>query len=287
MITSIIQDRFNTYQVNSLEQEENALKEIAQEIVLYGLSLAGLFEEALFQGGTALRILHQLPRFSEDMDFILNEPSSNFDWHKYIGSIEEICKEYGITPSVVDRSKANNNIKKLFIKDDSIGKLINLNFKHHAQKKITIKLEIDVNPPSGSTKEIKYLDFPLDFSVAAQDLPSGFAGKSHALLCRNYVKGRDWYDFLWYVAKGVMPNFNLLSNAINQIGPWQDKNISVTPNWYFEALSKKIKTINWEQAKADVQRFLNEREALQLKLWQEDFFLSKVEKLKSTVNDTL
>lgn len=280
MIKSIIQDRLDTYQVNHLEQEENALKEIAQEIILYSLSIAGLFEEALFQGGTSLRIIHKLPRFSEDMDFILRDKNARFDWQKYMNVIEEICKEYGIMPSISDRSKADNNIKKLFIKDDSFGQLINLHFKHHTQKKILIKLEIDVNPPAGSIAEIKYLDFPLDFSVATQDLASSFAGKSHALLCRKYVKGRDWYDFLWYVSKGIKPNLLFLSNAIDQIGPWQGKGINVTPSWYFEKLNKKIKAINWEQAKADVERFLNERESLQLKLWEESFFLSKLEKLK-------
>ena len=127
-MTDIIQNRLAKYQIKSIEQKENALKEIAQEIILYGLSIAGLFEEAMFQGGTALRILYQLPRFSEDMDFILNEPSPNFTWTKYIYSIEETCKEYGIMPSIIDRSKANNAIKKLFIKDDSFGKILNLNF---------------------------------------------------------------------------------------------------------------------------------------------------------------
>lgn len=283
-MNSIIQNRLKSYNINTLEQEENALKEIAQEIILYGLSVAGFFEEAMFQGGTALRILHGLPRFSEDMDFILNKPSSDFNWHKYIQVIDDICIEYGIVPSILDKSKASSNIKKLFIKDDSFGKLIDLNFTHHANKKILIKLEIDVNPPLGSQKEIKYLDFPLDYSIATQDLSSSFAGKSHALLCRKYIKGRDWYDFLWYVSKKITPNFKLLSNAVEQIGPWQNQKIIVTPKWYLTEMTKKIQTINWEQAKSDVERFLNDREILQLKLWHQDFFLSKVKKLESQLS---
>lgn len=283
MTESIVQKRLAKYQIKTIEQEENALKEIAQEIILYGLSVAGLFEEAMFQGGTALRILYQLPRFSEDMDFILNEPSPQFTWKKYINSIEETCKEYGIVPTITDRSKTDNVIKKLFIKDDSFGKILNLNFKKPMNKKILIKLEIDVNPPLGSTKKIQYLDFPLDYAVVTQGMSSSFASKSHALLCRSYAKGRDWYDFLWYITQGTIPNFNLLSNAINQMGPWQGQGLNVTPNWYLNELSKKINLIDWNQAKADVERFLNERERLQLKLWHAEFFQQKIKKLGNII----
>ena len=107
------------------------------------------------------------------------------------------------------------------LKDNSIGKIIDLTFKHYANKKLIIKLEIDTNPPLGSDLEIKFLDFPLDYSIVAQNLSSNFAGKIHALLCRNYTKGRDWYDFSWYISRKVTLNFKLLTNALRQQGPWQ------------------------------------------------------------------
>ena len=111
----------------------------------------------------------------------------------------------------------------MFLKDDSIGKMIDLSFVHHPGKKLTIKFEIDTNPPQGSNIDIKFLEFPLNCSIVAQDLSSSFAGKCHALLCREYIKGRDWYDFAWYVAKRISPNFEFLEHALYQQGPWANQ----------------------------------------------------------------
>lgn len=280
MNQSIIQEKLKEYNVSTIEQEKNAIKEIIQEVILYGLSTMAFFDNALFQGGTALRILYGLKRFSEDLDFILKKPDQNFNWKKYIDGIRTICEEYGIIADISDKSKNTVAIQKLFIKNDSIGKVIDLSFKNHSHSKITIKLEIDTNPPLGSTTEIKYLDFPLIHAVAAQDLASNFASKCHALLCRPYIKGRDWYDFLWYVSKNVTPNLILLQNALYQMGPWKNKKIDVTHRWFIEKLKQRIMTINWEDAKADVERFLNERDRQQLSLWQSDLFLDRAMKLE-------
>jgi hypothetical protein len=149
--------------------------------------------------------------------------------------------------------------------------------------KLQIKLEIDINPPGGSTYELKYLDFPLPFSIYSQDLPSLFASKSHALLCRDYTKGRDWYDFIWYVSMQETINFSLLNNAINQKGPWEDQNILVTPEWFTQKLREKIISINWDEARKDIARFLSPREADALAVWSKEFFLSRVDKLATSL----
>lgn len=280
---NLIQDRLGTYSLKSIEQEKDAIKEIMQEIILYGLSVGNFFETALFQGGTALRILHGLPRFSEDLDFILQKPDPNFNWSIYVKCIQNICEEYGIIPNITDKSKVDSTVKKLFLKDNSFGNILDLSFKHIAAEKITIKIEVDVNPPAGSIAQIKYLDFPLNYAILAQDLSSNFAGKSHALLCRKYVKGRDWYDFLWYVSKRVVPNFNLLRNAIYQVGPWEKKHVDLTPNWYITQLKEKVSKIDWNKAKLDVERFLNMEDRKQLSIWGKDFFIDRVEKLEQTI----
>jgi len=127
--------------------------------------------------------------------------------------------------------------------------------------------------------ELKYLDFPLPFSVNSQNLPSLFSGKCHALLCRGYTKGRDWYDFLWYVARETSINFTLLTCAIDQTGPWQNQKIIVTSDWLSKTLKQKIRNTDWETAKKDVARFLTPNTLKTLELWQEDFFISRVEKL--------
>ena len=157
---------------------------------------------------------------------------------------------------------------------------MNLSFiNSQNRRKLKIKLEIDCNPPAGSDFEYSYLDFPVDFEVCHQDLSSNFALKIHALLCRPYLKGRDWYDFSWYITQNVQPNRVLLSNAIAQYGPWKDKNIHVDRNWLTNILTDKIAEIKWDAAALDVKRFLNSIEQKNLSLWNVKFFMNKLNKL--------
>ena len=277
MRLDIIQSRLKTYNTKTVEDEEDALKEILQEIILYGLSCTNFFNFAAFQGGTSLRILHQLPRFSEDLDFILKKPDPNFNWDLYADKIIETCQEFGIEPEISDKSKVSTAVQKIFLKDNSIGKLINLNFKHHFQKKLKIKLEIDVNPPAGSDYTRHYVTFPLDYGLLSQDLESNFSGKCHALLCRDYVKGRDWYDFNWYLKKKIKPNLVFLGNALDQHGPWESQKIKITQQWLKDIFTQKIEEINWPQAALDVKPFLGALEKESLKLWSTDFFLSRLQ----------
>ncbi len=139
---------------------------------------------------------------------------------------------------------------------------------------------MDTNPPEGATFETKYLDYPFPFAVTVQDLPTLFAGKSHALLCREYVKGRDWYDFIWYVSRKAPLNYHFLTHACRQQGEWKGKNIVATKEWYLSAVKRKIETINWEEAKQDTARFLRRPALPSLDLWGPDFFLDRLEKLK-------
>ena len=284
-MNNIIENRLNRYNIKTLEDEENALKEILQEIALYALSTTSFFTKAKFQGGTSLRILHQLPRFSEDLDFILNQPDPEFHWDGYINQIINGFKVFSIDPEIVDRSKADKAVQKLFLKDNSIGKIINLKLKHHSHRKLLIKFEIDTNPPLHSEEEIKFLDFPIDFSILSQNLPSNFAGKCHALLCRPYVKGRDWFDFSWYITNETHINFKFLSSALNQTGPWKDSNLLINKNWLIEQLTLKIHALNWPQVSQDVARFINIEHQASLKLWNTEFFMSKLQKLARYLQD--
>lgn len=283
MTTDIIQKRLKSYKTKTPEDEQHALKEILQEIAIYALSEAGFFEKAIFHGGTALRILHKLPRFSEDLDFMLKQPDINFNWEPYLNVLTETFEQFGIKPEVTDKSRLDAAVKKMFLKDDSIGKLISLSFKHNPRKKHMIKFEIDANPPPGSTSEIKFLDFPLEFSLVAHDLTSSFAGKCHALLCRGHIKGRDWYDFSWYVANSITPNFKFLEAAINQQGPWSNQSIQITPEWFYRTMREKIQTIDWKIAAKDVEIFLNPQYKKTLALWSDAFFMSKLEKLNALI----
>jgi hypothetical protein len=216
-----------------------------------------------------------LPRFSEDLDFLLRRPDPLFAWSPYIAPIQRDCEAEGIHFEALDKSRVDNAVKKNFLKTDSVGTLIilDLPYSRQAAKKLRIKLEIDTNPPAGSALETHFLTFPGPATVTTQDLPSGFATKAHALLCRGYAKGRDWYDFLWYVDRRVSPNFPLLQNALAQVGPWAGQPLQVTGDWFVEKMRERILELDWKAVREDVRRFLPLRDQQGLNLWSAQFFL--------------
>lgn len=279
MSLDLIRERLLSYQLETTHEKEQALKEITQEIILMSLSRQDFFSHAEFHGGTALRILYGLQRFSEDLDFALLTPNSHFSLRPYLETLARELKAFGYDFEIKDRSAADNIVKKAFLKDDSIGKVLELT-QGPSSKKIKIKLEVDSNPPAGAKTEIKYLDFPLPFGVTAKDLPSSFAGKLHALLCRSYVKGRDWYDFIWYVSRKTPVNLVLLENALKQNGPWKDKAMKLTPKRLLDELDNKINHIDWQQAVRDIAPFIGAREQVSLKVWSPDFFHAEVERMR-------
>jgi hypothetical protein len=279
MSVEVIQQKLLGYQCQTVLEQDNALKEIAQEIALMALSRAGFFDVAAFQGGTCLRILYGLERFSEDLDFVLAQPDVNFNWDKYVKFMKDEFNVYGYTLEVTNKIKLEKAIKTAFLKADSKGGMLVIKDLRSNRPKLQIKLEIDTHPPDGSSFESKYLDFPLPYNVQTQDLPSLFASKNHALLCRPYTKGRDWFDFIWYVSRQTPINFLLLKNAIDQAGPWKDQNIQVNLGWYVKVLKRKIDETDWNDAKKDVARFLRPRELASLEVWSTEFFMSRVDKL--------
>jgi len=280
MNVKIIEDRLKQYSPASPREELNALKEIFQEIALFGLARANFFNKAAFQGGSCLRIAFGLNRFSEDLDFTLFERNSDFVWAPFLKTLQQEFNLYDLKFDVIDRSEADKAVKMAFLKDSSFGRVfIFTHPRGNADSNvIKIKLEVDTNPPKGSRFEKQFINFPSTFSITTQDLPSLFAGKCHALLCRQYIKGRDWFDFVWYVSRKIVPNYEYLTNTIDQQGPWRKQNIVVTKDWLIEALIEKIEQIDWDVAKRDAANFLRESESESLELWGKDFFLAMVKK---------
>ena len=276
----LLQQRLNSYEAANPVEEEQATREIFQEVALYALWRADFFEVAAFQGGTSLRILHGLPRFSEDLDFILKAPDPGFQWKPYLEKLLTGLLEFGLHSEAIDKSRMDQSVKRALLKNNSVSNQLDMSFdRNHLNRKLKIKLEIDVNPPNGSGFDYSYLDFPLDFEVCHRDLASNFSLKIHALLCRPYLKGRDWYDFNWYVKKGIHPNLPHLQAALYQHGPWQGQSMTVDQSRVKSALVDKVTAIDWKEATADVTRFLSTAEQQSLKLWSERFFLNKVEKI--------
>ena len=213
---SPLDSMLGAYDVRSLQDRKNAIKEVMQELVLCGLSRAGFFDRAAFYGGTALRIFYGLDRFSEDMDFSLTAPDETFNLAEWLGSIERELRAYGMNVEMEKRDKRiGSDIQSAFLKGNTREHLLvcypNESFSSGVprEERIKIKIEIDVNPPQFATFERRYQLLPSPYEVNLYDQSSLFAGKIHAVLCRswrNRVKGRDLYDYLFYLGRGAKVN---------------------------------------------------------------------------------
>jgi predicted nucleotidyltransferase component of viral defense system len=281
MIEGLIEARVRELQPANAVEQENAVQEIMQAFVLASLARCGFFSQAAFQGGTCLHMLYGMRRFSEDLDFLLRKADPRFRWEPCLRAVQEDCAQQNIRFEVQDRSRAGAAVRAAFLKTDSIGKVLQLDlpFSRQTSRRIKIKLEIDTNAPAGSACETKYLTFPVVSAITTQTLECGFATKSHALLCRPYVKGRDWYDFVWYVGRCTPLSYRLLANALRQVGPWAGRPTKVTRQWYLDAMRARIGRIDWRQARADVARFVPAPEQEGLRAWNAAFFSHLLEQL--------
>lgn len=287
-MTRIIEQMLQAYSPKSLEERKNAIKEVMQEIALCGLSRAGFFDKAVFYGGTALRIFHELDRFSEDLDFSLRDPDPNFRLQRFLPVLEREVQSFGIHMTVQQKEKSTiTNIQTAFMKGDTREHLLQFypgipsESGTAAGERIQIKLEIDINPPGFAAFENRYRLMPLPYAIALYDKPSLFAGKIHAVLCRgwkNRVKGRDLYDYVHFLSRGIPFNLEHLrerlvrSDAIKEGEPF-------TENEVRELLRERFSTVNYAQAREDVLPFIHN--PAMLDLWSVDFFTKITQELKA------
>lgn len=277
------------YKKESREEYLNALKEIVQEIALLGLWRAKFFEHAAFYGGTALRILYGLDRFSEDLDFSLLKKTSTFKLDAYNLAVQSELRAFGFDVSVSTKEKIQeSNIQSAFIKAGTLKQLINIKTPNRFLNEIAnnqmikIKMEVDIEPPPGFKTEAKYLLMPVPFSIVSYQKPDLFAGKLHAILCRswnNRVKGRDWYDLVWYVSRGIACRIEHLKERLIQSGHVPKGNV-LDELKLKKMLLERLDSVSIDQAKEDVELFVKNREAL--KVWSHDFFKEVIEKITVT-----
>ena len=275
-----------SYEIKNTNDEINALKEIIQELVLSGLSRSGFFDEAAFYGGTALRIFYKLDRFSEDLDFALLTPNKDFDLSKYFEYIDKELKAYGLNLEISTKQKYNEtNISSAFLKGDTLEHILKFfpNEENHqynkAIKNIKIKFEIDINPPKGATYEMKYKLLPSPHQVRLYDRSSLLAGKIHAILCRNWknrTKGRDLYDYVFFLANNINVNIELVKNKLID-SKFINKDEAFNLDILKTLLIKKFKEIDYKKAKEDVIPFIKDINSLEL--WNSDFFIKITEQL--------
>lgn len=287
----VVKQMLAQYDCHGQDDYIHALKEIIQEIALLGLWRAKFHEKAAFYGGSALRILYGLDRFSEDLDFTLLHKDNNFQLDSYNQAIEKELKGFGFEVTVEKKTKSKQSaIESAFIKANSKMQLLHIEApvhvtdKLHSMHTIKIKMKVDIHPPGKFSTESKTLLQPIPFSVNTVVLPDLFAGKIHAILCRPWVKrvkGRDWYDFVWYVSRGHAVNLVHLQERLVQSGAYQPGD-KLTLVQLQQLLIAKIETTDFANARVDVALFIKDQHVLAL--WSTAFFTDLVHRLKA-IND--
>jgi len=275
------------YQCRSLEDYLQALREIIQEIALLGLWRGKFFDKAAFYGGSALRILYGLDRFSEDLDFSLLAPMKDFDLSKYIAPLTKELEAFGFDVRVEQHAKSQKSaVESAFLKADTFDQLLIIEAAEdiikqvHRGHTLKIKLEIDTDPPPGFETQTRYVLQPIPFAVRTYALPDLFAGKMHALLCRKWkrrVKGRDWYDLVWYVANFPKLHLTHLEQRMRQSGDWKTGKL-MDQEIFTTLIMGAIDKLNVDQARKEVEPFVKNPDSLII--WSQEFFKEIVVKIQ-------
>ena len=265
-MNEIYSQMLSTYEQTTELQKRNAIFEVNQQVILAGLYNGGFFDVAAFYGGTCLRIFHGLQRFSEDMDFSLLAPNDNFDFTKYF---QPIIDEFAIVGREVEINKKDKKsfgkVDSAFLKDNT--DVYDITFQ--TEKSVKIKIEVDTMPPLNFNTEQKLLLLPESFMVRCFTLPDLFAGKMHALVYRawkNRLKGRDWYDFEWYIRHNIPLDFTHLNERFLQLNREH-----ISKDLFLDKLKKRLSTADINQVKADVLPFV--RNPKELEIWSNDYFI--------------
>lgn len=278
-MNTAIEQMLKNYNVRNMYDRKNAMKEIMQEIVLCGLARAGFFQKAVFYGGTALRIFYGLDRFSEDLDFSLKEADPAFDLAYYFPVLKKEVKAFGLNVTITEKEKTKeSNIRSAFLKGNTKEHLLLFYADENAagsvpkNEAVKIKFEVDVNPPAYAVFEHKYRLLPTPYEVGMYDMPSLFAGKIHAVICRAWqsrIKGRDLYDYVFYLSRGTAVNGKHLWERLIQSG-FAEADTEGSLDKVKDMLSERFDSIDFSQAKQDVEPFIHDTSVLSV--WSADFF---------------
>lgn len=271
-MNGIYEKMLAAYDLSTSEKKRNAIYEVNQQVVLAGLYTGGFFDVAAFYGGTCLRIFHGLPRFSEDMDFTLLSTDDTFDFSNYFQPIIEEFASIGRSVDIKKKSKKGfSRVESAFLKDNT--DVYDISFQ--TDKSIKIKIEVDTCPPLKFDTEQKLMLQPRSIMARCLDLPDLFAGKMHALLFRtwkNRIKGRDWYDFEWYVRHNIPLGFDHFAERVAQFN-----GETIDQLTFMERLKERFATADINQVKADVLPFV--RNPKELDIWSNEYFLRLTEML--------
>ena len=282
-----VREMLERYSCQKTGDYVQALREIVQELALLGLWRSRFFEHAAFYGGTALRILYGLNRFSEDLDFSLLAPNRDFDILRYSEALTKEISAFGFDATLTKKAKSlESPIESAFLKMETRRHLLTIGAGDNRVKAlpsdqlIKIRLEIDTQPPPAFATETKVVLLPIPFSVRVYSLPDLFAGKMHAVLCRqwkNRVKGRDWFDLVWYVGRYPKMHLRHLEGRMRQSGHWDAKR-PFNEGEFRRMAHSTVDRLNVDQARREVIPFVKDPSTLAL--WSRPFFSEIVDRIQ-------
>jgi len=250
----------------------NVEQEVMQRIALAGLHRGGFFQHAAFYGGTCLRLFHNLPRYSEDMDFSMVEKRNDIHIENYFPDIINEFRMAGHEVTIVKKDKKIfGRVESEFLKENTEA----YDIKFQTKKTVKVKIELDTDPPLGFETEQLTMQLPYSFMTRCITLPDLYAGKMHALVYRAWqrrVKGRDWYDFEWYVRWSVPLNFAHLQERIREFTGEE-----ISKDTFMNMLREKLATTDIELVKQDVTGFVDDPH--ELDIWSNDYFLQLADKI--------
>ena len=275
------------YQPKNNEEKRNVVKEVMQEITLCALSKAGFFDVAAFYGGTALRIFYGLDRFSEDLDFSLMMKNKDFDLSTYVPSLKRIVQSFGLNVEVEIKHKTlDSAIQSAFLKGDTIEQFLlfypnDLVTGINKNEKVKIKFEIDTMPAGLATYETKYRLLPMPYSIKLYDEASLFSGKIHAVICRSWksrVKGRDLYDYVFYLTRNTKFNLDHLREKLIE-SHYISQEDKFDVDFVKALLIARFNEIDFNDAKKDVLPFIKDTSILDI--WSKEFFIAITSQLSN------
>ena len=284
---TILEQMVEAYQPKNNEEKRNVVKEVMQEITLCALSKAGFFDVAAFYGGTALRIFYGLDRFSEDLDFSLMTKNKDFDLSTYVPSLKRIVQSFGLNVEVEIKHKTlDSAIQSAFLKGDTIEQFLlfypnDLVTGINKNEKVKIKFEIDTMPAGLATYETKYRLLPMPYSIKLYDEASLFSGKIHAVICRSWksrVKGRDLYDYVFYLTRNTKFNLDHLREKLNE-SHYISQEDKFDVDFVKALLIARFNEIDFNDAKKDVLPFIKDTSILDI--WSKEFFIAITSQLSN------
>lgn len=274
-MTDIVTQMLSPYKATTVDEKRMALKEVIQNTILCALATDGFFSHAAFYGGTALRIFHGLDRFSEDLDFALLQKDPDYDISQHFSAIRKTLEALGLECEVTVKQKNVETYEATAYVKCKARQLLSTWYPDSVEvvpynESMTTRLTVDTNPPGAFSCEFKALLLPSPCKIRLYDVPSLFAGKIHALLCRKWtrVKGRDIYDYIFYLSRGAGVNMRHLKEKLAS-SKFIESGCDIDLPWLIEVLEKRFQQIDFSQAKDDVRPFI--KDSTQLDVWSADF----------------